>query len=805
MLFGGLINTAKTRASGSGYGSGVDISIAPDLYETEVNVFRHGTTYNFDLNVPYNYFCTWAIVEAKTQIAVNVGSGLAASFTANFTQEAVSGYSSLEQGVKFYDIIVTAIKNGVSYLRHFRRAIVVYPALFTEAAADLVWNFSSGGMGYKDGGGTDRIGYQIFIKGTYSGASYLGIEDYRSSDPTQPVHILVDPANLVTISSTNAWCLRINKDCQNLIFDACGDRSLRQYGLKCTISDAGGSQCIMIQPADTASGSTTSSAGKNITIGGIEVDNGRNGGSGFNVNFDTAGNATINYDNWSFDRLNVFNMYIHDTTDEGFYIGRFNDALVSGYAKPKVTNMVFCHNIVEESGGDGYQFGIVFNSEIHNNTGIRLNWRNATDHRNLIQLVACSDTYVYRNNLSWNSTEGGSTLWNLSSGRGGGDIWFWSNLLNNQFTGSHINGFINIEENEYSSPSFEMNIYNNTILLNIENSIEVWNKTSSPVVTTYINPLRIVDNAIFNDNDPDEIAYFNSPNQTYFTISNLFNQTSSSFGFTDFAGGNFRPLNLSAALFGSTTSFTKTHPCANQDLEGYEFKTSIRGCYSGVTLQMSDGSTTTTSTSTSTTTSTTSTTTSTSTSTTTTTTTTTPGSVNLKVNIYTGTASGWVATGSTPPTSGTTVDYGQMGTSGIGLRANSNGTTHRWNTAGSSGPTTGANTGVFPDAVMTTYWYCSNSDIGRFELYNHTGTPLSTGTFQIKIHGGRGSIAGPRTTQYRVNGGSWQSLNTAANTANVVTFSGVSAISGVITVECQSTTPTDSAFGYINGFTIISE
>lgn len=45
MLFGGLINTAKTRASGSGYGSGVDISIAPDLYETEVNVFRHGTTY----------------------------------------------------------------------------------------------------------------------------------------------------------------------------------------------------------------------------------------------------------------------------------------------------------------------------------------------------------------------------------------------------------------------------------------------------------------------------------------------------------------------------------------------------------------------------------------------------------------------------------------------------------------------------------------------------------------------------------------------------------------------------------------
>jgi len=576
----------KTTNTNSGYGSGVDISITPDLYDDEVNVVRNGSTSNFDINVPLNYFATWAIVESKTQIAVNIGSGLACSFTADFTQETVSGYETLEQGVKYYDIIITATKNGNTFKRHFRRAFVVYPALFTEGAADLVWNFSSGGMGYKDGGGTDRVGYQIFIKGTYTGTSYLGIEDYRSSDPTQPVHILVDPANLVEINSSNAWCLRINKDCQNLIFDACGDRSLRQYGLKCTITDAGGSQAIMIQPADTASGSTTSSAGKNITIGGIEVDNGRNGGSGFNVNFDTAGNATINYDNWSFNGLNVHNMYIHDTTDEGFYIGRFNDALVTGYAKPKVNNMVFCHNRVEESGGDGYQFGIVFNSEIHNNRGVNLNWRNATDHRNLIQLVACAETFVYRNNLSWNSTEGGSTLWNISTGRGGNTINFWANVLNNQFTGSHINGFINIEETEYGNDEIEMNIYNNTILLNFENSIEVWNKTSSPVVTTVLNPLRIVDNVIFNDNDPDEIAYFNSPNQSGYTISNLFNQTSSYFGFTNFAGGDYKPSSLSSAMFGSRTSFTKTHPCANQDIEGYEYVDDIRGAYSGVELQI---------------------------------------------------------------------------------------------------------------------------------------------------------------------------------------------------------------------------
>lgn len=179
------------------------------------------------------------------------------------------------------------------------------------------------------------------------------------------------------------------------------------------------------------------------------------------------------------------------------------------------------------------------------------------------------------------------------------------------------------------------------------------------------------------------------------------------------------------------------------------------------------------------------------------------GSVDLKVNIYTGAATGWEPTGSTNPPLSTTTDYGQMGSSGIGLRATSDGGSYRWNTSGTGGMTTGANTGVFPDAVMLTYWYVNDPYIGRLELYNHTGTPLNTGTFEIKIHSGR-NAGTSRITQIRVNGGTWQDLQANGNTANVATFTGVSDVSGVITIEIKAKNATE-AFGYINGLTIISE
>ncbi len=177
--------------------------------------------------------------------------------------------------------------------------------------------------------------------------------------------------------------------------------------------------------------------------------------------------------------------------------------------------------------------------------------------------------------------------------------------------------------------------------------------------------------------------------------------------------------------------------------------------------------------------------------------------ISVKINFFTGTATGWVSTGATSPSTTTTTDFGEM-QNGVGLRSTSDNGTYRWNSTNSSGATTGNNSGIFPDAVLQTYWYSSDASIGRLELYNHTGTPLTGRTFTLKVLGSR-AVTGPRTTEYRVNGGSWFPLDCANNTQNVVTFTGVTTVSDVIKLELRSTTPTDAAFGYLNGLTLESE
>jgi len=177
--------------------------------------------------------------------------------------------------------------------------------------------------------------------------------------------------------------------------------------------------------------------------------------------------------------------------------------------------------------------------------------------------------------------------------------------------------------------------------------------------------------------------------------------------------------------------------------------------------------------------------------------------VEVKINFFTGTASGWIATGSTSPkpAGNTTVDFGQLGSTGVGLRS-LNPVSDTWNATGSSGATTGANTGIFPDAVLQTYWYGSGTATPTLELYEHTGTPLTGNTFTIVLVGSRASISS-RLMRARVNGGSWSSnLDVANNTANGITFTGVSAVSGVISIELDSIA---DDFCYINGLTLTSE
>jgi hypothetical protein len=857
-------------SSGSGYGSGITIEIATGLDSAKHNVTRDGTPVSFTLSTPTDYFTSWQIIEANTQTPIASGSGLSGSFTPDFDIETVGGFGALPQGYKSYDLKVITHKDGNYYYRTWPELIGVSPPI--AVSFDETWNISVS-TPYHDGAGIDRPGYRIRVTGTLTGSGYIALEDYRSSDPSNPIVIYFDD---VTLNTSSAWMIQMNKDCQNVILDGAYNPAI-EYGFRGTFTGTG-SQGIRIQPADTGAGSTLSSAGKNVTLLNLKVDGNRNGGSGININFDTVTGSTIEYYTWSYDNFRIYNCYAFNTTDETYYFGRFNANLVSGFTKPSITNLRFAYNKAEQSGGDGFQFGIIEGGWIHDNIGIDLNWRNATDHRNLFQFVSCRNTWFYKNRLDWNESEGGSTLGNVETGYVGSSLHILSNIFDNRFAGSHANLITIIEDNTRDAIC-EFNFYNNTVLLNNENSIEIWKRTIG--VTQVANPLRIVDNAIFNDNDADEVVYINTPDQTYFTISNFFSQTSSDFDFANFAGDDFRPASLSSNLFGSNTSFIKNHPHANLDVNGYHFESSspIRGAHSGIPLIIQGAvpditaptlnsftiedatpsrinfssseiitATTTTGFSIA------------SPSKTISSvsinagqltghyfTVSTPfveadaptiaysgGSnlvdassnalasfgatsitnnispplspINLKVNFFTGSSSGWISTGATSPKPGTntTQDFGQLGTSGVYLRALNPGPGSNWNATGSGGTITGSNSGIYPDAVLQTYWYIDAANVATFEFYN---IPDDAYTFTITLLGNR-TVGSARYMNASVNNGTWSSdLDVNNNTLNVLTFTGVTVTSGVIkvSIRCKPGGGPNDTFAYLNGLTLDSE
>jgi len=870
-----LSQQAGTPSGGSGYGSGINIQVVSGLDTTRQNILRHNVEREFTINVPTDYYAAWTIREFTTQTAVASGTGLSGAFTPSFTQEDISGFGALPTFVKEYSLEVSIHKDGNYFMRTFNKNIKVYPQKFNEAGATTVWDYGSS-TSYKDGGGIDRAGQKFFIKGSHTGAGYIAFEQYRSSDPKNPVVFQFSDVAQVTINTSSAYLIQANFDCQNLIIDGSANDS-EEYGFSGTFTSAG-SQGVRIQPADPTAGSTLLTAGYNIAISGIEIDGNRSGGSAFNVNFDSVTGSVIEYDTWTFSGFFMSNCRGYDTTDEYIYLGRFNDQLVSGYAKPSITGASVSWNIGDTSGGDGLQFGILFDSDISNNTGINLNWRNATSHRNLFQLVGCRNTYFYQNKLQGNESEGGSTLWNIETGRGGADFYVFSNVLVNRFTGSHANGVTIIDENEVDDVIAGSAITHNTIILNIENSLEVWRRDGS--VVTDLNPFYIANNAVLNINDPDLVVYINTPDQSGYTVANnMFSQTTTDFDFANYAGNNFRPVGLDAGLWGANTSVTIDHPCANMDVDGYTYVDAIRGAYSGVPLiiqgivpditaptisdftipdanpdriyfessEIITASTVTGFTAASP-------------SNTITGVTINAGQLtghyftvtddfeygdsptlaytsgsnfidassnalagfsataitndilapvsptNVKINFFTGTATGWIATGATSPKPGTDspVDFGQLGSTGVGLRSLNVDATHRWNATGSGGTTTGSNSGVYPDNVLQTYWYIDGVNIAGFELYDHTGTPLTGRTFTITLLGNR-TVGSARYMNARVNGGAWSAdLDVNNNTTNVLTFTGVTVSSGKILVEIRATAGAGS-FAYINGLTLDSE
>lgn len=144
--------------------------------------------------------------------------------------------------------------------------------------------------------------------------------------------------------------------------------------------------------------------------------------------------------------------------------------------------------------------------------------------------------------------------------------------------------------------------------------------------------------------------------------------------------------------------------------------------------------------------------------------------------------------------------WANIGGSGVSIRSINGATAAlRWaQAATNTGQSTGANTGIYPDLVLTSFWYV-NGGQGKLELYGLDNAK----TYKITLLGSRDSSAGgSRRSIFTVNGVALTALQTIGNTANTVNRTGVAPVSGVITILLDKD---DNALAYLNSIVIEEE
>jgi len=189
--------------------------------------------------------------------------------------------------------------------------------------------------------------------------------------------------------------------------------------------------------------------------------------------------------------------------------------------------------------------------------------------------------------------------------------------------------------------------------------------------------------------------------------------------------------------------------------------------------------------------------------------------LNLGMNGAAPTVDGWYAIWgeSNPDNAAGTIDCSRtntgnnlwsnwcnIGGSGVSIRSLSTGTDIvSWARAAlNTGQSTGNNSGVYPDLVLTSFWYV-NGGFGVLEIYGLNNSK----TYKITLLGSRDSaVGGSRRSIFTVAGVALTALQCIGNTSNTVSRTGVSPTSGVISVRLDKD---DNSFAYINSIVIEEE
>lgn len=144
--------------------------------------------------------------------------------------------------------------------------------------------------------------------------------------------------------------------------------------------------------------------------------------------------------------------------------------------------------------------------------------------------------------------------------------------------------------------------------------------------------------------------------------------------------------------------------------------------------------------------------------------------------------------------------WGNIGGSGVSIRAiNTGNDTTSWARAAvNSGQSTGNNSGIYPDLVLTSFWYV-NGGQGRLQIYGLNDAR----TYKITLLGSRDSaVGGSRRSIFTVAGVALTALQCIGNTSNTVNRTGVSPTSGVIDIRLDKD---DNSLAYLNALVIEEE
>lgn len=513
-------------------------------------VWRIGTKESCTISIPKDYSVSWEICDDRSHIALASGTGTEVSYT------PVEGQYS--QVLYIRGIVSKGDKLVFPFIS---KTIPIYPPDFLPTDAGVIHWSGSAAIAYRDDKYKDRTGARIYIDGEVTTSSLMAFIHWRSNDKYRPVHLRFGPN--FKIKTTNAYGMRINRNCQNMLFDAVYEDS---YGCTIEMTPKTGevygkttrAQIIYKEAADTDVTQLPKDASKNITMSGFRLRG--NGISSAGITWQTSNTPNINYNTYSLDGCNLHDCLIEDTNDEPLYIGRYTDdpaQSTNGIAYAPITNARFFRIKTVNSGADGMQWGSCINCEMYDLEITNAGYRNDPSHKNAISWNSgnknCS---VF--NVKINSTKNGIAM---HTGRYGGDCEFFNIIMINPTTNA-VNWFLRIDESNTTDKVLSYTLHHNTSWLAQGNSEEVW--AEKPGIQTVMNPYISADNAFIQPDTTKYVVRFNSTPNTGWILNDYLTTNFDAF----VSKTDFNPKDANSPLFRpKTPGVTMKHPFSAYDFD----------------------------------------------------------------------------------------------------------------------------------------------------------------------------------------------------------------------------------------------